>query len=340
MKNLEKEEKIIFKTIRNSKENLEKLYNLRKDFYGNIEGYNNQEIWHDFDENATHIVGTFGQEYVAAITIIKKDLPVEKYLNIDYFKSNSPNICEITKLVIDRTLTTSYKDTIINLVLKMCKHIINNKFDRVVISVSEYQKRNLSLYKNIGFERLGSYYHPQFGHTEVESLHLKKNKKSTFTFDNLSKLLQQRLVSDPKNDENTPSKKFFEDSIWQISFRYLKKDEMDNNIHKSIPPYNPTDYDPEIIEKRRAWLSKKLNINLYHLGNYTIDEKDTIGNIENLLGFSQMPIGIAGPLRIRGQYANGDFYVPMATTEGSLVASYQRGMLAVSRAGGAHAHVG
>ena len=58
------------------------------------------------------------------------------------------------------------------------------------------------------------------------------------------------------------------------------------------------------------------------------------GNIENPIGAVQMPLGVAGPLLIEGQYANGEFYIPMATTEGALVRSYERGMVALTRSGG------
>jgi hydroxymethylglutaryl-CoA reductase (NADPH) len=59
-----------------------------------------------------------------------------------------------------------------------------------------------------------------------------------------------------------------------------------------------------------------------------------VRNIENFIGFTQVPIGLAGPLRVRGLHASGDFYVPLATTEAALVASYNRGAQAVSEAGG------
>jgi hydroxymethylglutaryl-CoA reductase (NADPH) len=59
------------------------------------------------------------------------------------------------------------------------------------------------------------------------------------------------------------------------------------------------------------------------------------GNIENYIGLTQIPTGIIGPLRINGLYAHGDFYVPLATTEGTLVASYNRGARAISMSGGA-----
>ncbi len=49
---------------------------------------------------------------------------------------------------------------------------------------------------------------------------------------------------------------------------------------------------------------------------------------------AQVPIGLAGPLRIDGEHAQGDFYVPLATTEGTLVASYNRGMRLLTECGG------
>jgi hydroxymethylglutaryl-CoA reductase (NADPH) len=63
------------------------------------------------------------------------------------------------------------------------------------------------------------------------------------------------------------------------------------------------------------------------------------GNIENPVGAAQMPLGVAGPLLIKGTNAQGVFYVPLATTEGALVRSYERGMVALTRAGGATTRV-
>jgi len=57
-------------------------------------------------------------------------------------------------------------------------------------------------------------------------------------------------------------------------------------------------------------------------------------NIENYLGTAKVPIGLAGPLLIHGDHAQGEFYVPLATTEGSLVASYNRGMRVIRESGG------
>ena len=59
------------------------------------------------------------------------------------------------------------------------------------------------------------------------------------------------------------------------------------------------------------------------------------GNIENYIGMTRVPTGLIGPLRINGLNAYGDFYVPLATTEGALVASYSRGARLVTLSGGA-----
>jgi hydroxymethylglutaryl-CoA reductase (NADPH) len=61
------------------------------------------------------------------------------------------------------------------------------------------------------------------------------------------------------------------------------------------------------------------------------------GNVENMIGTVKLPVGIAGPLRVNGLHASGDYLVPLATTEAALVASYARGAEVVTRSGGAAA---
>ncbi|ASI99753.1 hydroxymethylglutaryl-CoA reductase (NADPH) [Thermococcus celer] len=88
-------------------------------------------------------------------------------------------------------------------------------------------------------------------------------------------------------------------------------------------------------EIRRKALEKKLGVSLENIGHYSIDPNRLIGkNIENMIGVVQIPMGVAGPLRINGEYAKGEFYVPLATTEGALVASVNRGCSALTAAGG------
>lgn len=60
-------------------------------------------------------------------------------------------------------------------------------------------------------------------------------------------------------------------------------------------------------------------------------------NIEYFIGTVKLPVGIAGPLRVNGSHAQGDYLVPLATTEAALVASYHRGSQLITAAGGASA---
>jgi hydroxymethylglutaryl-CoA reductase (NADPH) len=62
-------------------------------------------------------------------------------------------------------------------------------------------------------------------------------------------------------------------------------------------------------------------------------------NIENFIGTVKVPVGVAGPLRVRGSSAQGDYYLPLATTEAALVASYSRGAQLITEAGGCAATV-
>ena len=75
---------------------------------------------------------------------------------------------------------------------------------------------------------------------------------------------------------------------------------------------------------RRALLNREQGEDLAHYQQ----------NIENCIGTVKVPVGLAGPLRVRGMFASGDYYIPLATTEATLVASYSRGARAISEAGG------
>jgi hydroxymethylglutaryl-CoA reductase (NADPH) len=60
-------------------------------------------------------------------------------------------------------------------------------------------------------------------------------------------------------------------------------------------------------------------------------------NIENFIGTLQVPIGVAGPLRVNGLFAQGDYFIPLATTEAALVASFDRGARVLTEVGGCSA---
>ncbi|HVT61001.1 MAG TPA: hydroxymethylglutaryl-CoA reductase [Thermoanaerobaculia bacterium] len=97
------------------------------------------------------------------------------------------------------------------------------------------------------------------------------------------------------------------------------------------------------VGARRRWVEERTGVELPHVAASSVAlqaGEPLRGKIENPIGAAQVPLGVAGPLAIRGVWARGVFYVPLATTEGALVRSYERGMVALTRAGGAVAQLG
>lgn len=106
-----------------------------------------------------------------------------------------------------------------------------------------------------------------------------------------------------------------------------------------VPRFEQQGYSDNAITARRKWLEEKTGASLDHIGFYSLSGEQMRGNVENPVGTIQMPLGIAGPLLIHGTFAQGTFYVPLATTEGALVRSYERGMMTLTRAGGVTARL-
>ncbi len=102
-----------------------------------------------------------------------------------------------------------------------------------------------------------------------------------------------------------------------------------------IPRDKQDDYTETMAQTRRDFASAKTSTPLNHIGHYSVDPAVTAGNIENFIGVAQVPMGLMGPLLVDGEHAQGEFYVPMATSEGTLVASYNRGASLLREAGGA-----
>ena len=101
-----------------------------------------------------------------------------------------------------------------------------------------------------------------------------------------------------------------------------------------VPRDTENDYTEQCAADRREFVAARTGVALRHVGHYSIQPETLPGNVENFTGVAQVPIGLAGPLRIAGEHARGDFYIPMATTEGTLVASYNRGMRLLGECGG------
>lgn len=96
----------------------------------------------------------------------------------------------------------------------------------------------------------------------------------------------------------------------------------------------------EAVKIRREYIEEITGANLSSVGKYTIPIDRVVSrNIENMIGCVQIPLGTAGPLSVNGEYAKGSFWIPLATTEGALIASINRGCSAISKAGGADVRI-
>ena len=96
----------------------------------------------------------------------------------------------------------------------------------------------------------------------------------------------------------------------------------------------------DAIRMRREFIESETGIKLDNVGIFSIDvERVVKRNCENMIGTVQVPVGVAGPLLVNGEYAHGSYYLPLATTEGALVASVNRGCSAITRSGGAEVRI-
>ncbi|OUS33055.1 3-hydroxy-3-methylglutaryl-CoA reductase [Thalassotalea sp. 42_200_T64] len=115
-----------------------------------------------------------------------------------------------------------------------------------------------------------------------------------------------------------------------------------NSLQQLKPSFSPVDkpqpknmfISPKAIEKR--WQAISCPAAREHLldQNTLASMSQYQKNIENFIGTVKVPVGIAGPLRINGLFAQDDYFLPLATTEAALVASYNRGALLITEAGG------
>ena len=104
-------------------------------------------------------------------------------------------------------------------------------------------------------------------------------------------------------------------------------------LEKSMPA-------DDAVSLRRKYIEEETDTDLSAVGAYTIPiDRVVTRNIENMIGCVQIPLGVAGPVAVKGEYANGDFWLPLATTEGALVASVNRGCGAITKAGGAEVRI-
>jgi len=104
-------------------------------------------------------------------------------------------------------------------------------------------------------------------------------------------------------------------------------------LEKELPP-------EDAVSVRRKFIEEETGVSLSHIGDYSIPIDAVVKkNCENMIGAVQVPVGVAGPVIVKGEYADGSFYLPLATTEGALVASVNRGCSLISAAGGSEVRI-
>ncbi len=101
-----------------------------------------------------------------------------------------------------------------------------------------------------------------------------------------------------------------------------------------IPCVKEANYDMDIVHKRQEFVENFSGVKLHHIKHHSFDPALTRGNIENFTGVAQIPMGFAGPIKVNGEYAKGEFLIPLCASEGTLVASYNRGMKILNMSGG------
>jgi hydroxymethylglutaryl-CoA reductase (NADPH) len=106
-----------------------------------------------------------------------------------------------------------------------------------------------------------------------------------------------------------------------------------------IPRDDRDNYGPDAVARRQAFVEEMSGVALKHVSRYSFEPHLVQGNCENFTGVAQVPIGFAGPLLVHGEHADGNYLIPMATTEGTMIASYNRGMKVLGLAGGVKATV-
>jgi len=103
---------------------------------------------------------------------------------------------------------------------------------------------------------------------------------------------------------------------------------------RRLPRDAGDDYTRDAAAARRKVVSSETGTRLEHIAEFSFDPSIVSGNTENFSGVAQVPLGFAGPMLVNGECASGEYFVPLATTEGTLVASFSRGMRITREAGG------
>ncbi len=127
---------------------------------------------------------------------------------------------------------------------------------------------------------------------------------------------------------------FDSDPFGKLSFQVEDAIRDQKQTRVTVPYDKEDNYNSKIIRERQQFVESFAGVKLNHVASYSFDGESTRGNVENFTGVAQIPIGFAGPITINGEHAQGEYLIPLATTEGTLVASYNRGIKVLNLSGG------
>lgn len=213
---------------------------------------------------------------------------------------------------------------------------LKNKVDSVVFQL----KNRLSDVKITGLHQVsinGKRYAPDqieldFGDKKTSGSAVDKNAPIEFPLSQVVQFSVKGLTLDPGKHKIEIS--FATDTYGKMTFS-VEDGLADEAIKAQKIPIDRLDnYSKEAIQNRRNFIDEFSGTKPEHIYKPSFKPSVTQGNIENFTGVAQIPLGFAGPLQVNGEYAKGEFVIPLATTEGTLVASYNRGMKVLNNCGG------
>ena len=128
--------------------------------------------------------------------------------------------------------------------------------------------------------------------------------------------------------------RFAIDGMGELTFKVKDSVQPERPDRVTVPRDAQDDYSDEAIRARQRFVEAYTGHTFEHVPSYSFDPHTLTGNVESFVGVAQVPLGVAGPLQVNGEHAQGEFLIPLATAEGTLVASYNRGMKVLNLSGG------
>ena len=128
--------------------------------------------------------------------------------------------------------------------------------------------------------------------------------------------------------------RFAIEGMGELKFKVKDSIQADRPDRVTVPRDAEDDYSDDAIAARQRFVEEYTGQAFEHIKRHSFDPHILTGNIESFIGVAQVPLGVAGPLLVNGEHAQGEFLIPLATAEGTLVASYNRGMKVLNLSGG------